>query len=171
MNRKASVRYSKKLAKFICKKLEEGLSLTEIIRRHPDVMPTRSVVYNWRRNKSDFRDMFDLAYETKLRMHIDELDDLMNAPIPSIQDIEDEMGCALQPTMAKAYLNAFLQQRRLKIDTLKFIASKLASKLVPELKDKVSLEHSGGGINVILPDWSQNIEKLAEGIVIEEEDK
>lgn len=161
------VKYSKQLAKFICDKVEAGLSVSDIVRKYPEKMPERSTIYKWRRDKPEFKEMFDMAYEAKMHLHIDELYDLPNQPLPTIQSIEDELGHTLDGAMAKSYLNAELQKRRMKIDTLKFIAGKLAPKLVRDLSDKLEVKHEGTGINVILPDWTKDVPQLGKGIVID----
>ena len=66
---------------------------------------------------------------------MDEMKDISDSEIPVFED--------------KMLLNAEIQRRRLKVDTLKFMAAKLAPKLVPELADKQVVEHKNEGITVI----------------------
>ena len=172
MKRRTKVKYSLTLAERLCSLIEEGKSVSDIVRSNRDKFPDRSTIYKWRRNKPAFKEMFDTAYETKMYRHIDELYDMMNAPLPTMKSIEEEIGQKLDPMMAKSYLNAALAKRRMKIDTLKFIAGKLVPKLVKDMSDKIDVKHHNAGLNVILPDWALSIEeqkKLQQGTVIDGE--
>lgn len=154
---KKKVFYTEELGEWICEKIEEGCSVAEICRKYPKKMPDEKSIYRWKRAHPKFLDRFNIAYQTKMYKHIDELYELMNAPLPTPEALEQELGLTFQnPGVCKSYLNAYLQQRRLKIDTLKFLTAKLAPKLVPELSDKIKVEgDSKHTIQVVLPDWSQ----------------
>lgn len=115
-------RYNKAMIDFMTDKIEEGITVAQICRDYKaDGIPSEKQVYRWKAKYPEFKQALDNAYQTFFYKKLDELHDLMNEPIPENLD--------------KVRLNAELQRRRLKIDTLKFLLAKIAPKMVPDLRD------------------------------------
>lgn len=110
--------YNEKLALLICERIQEGESLRAICR--DDDMPDRGTIFNWTMTNEIFFSQYAQAMDIRLETRMEEL-----------QDLCDE---ALTDSPAK------VQAYKLKIDTLKWEASKLKSK---KYGDKLELEHSG----------------------------
>lgn len=165
---KQKVRYSKKLAKEICKHVENAMPIKHISKLPG--MPSDVAIWNWRKTKDDFRKMFDDAYNTGVFKKMDELDTLMSEEPPSLLEVQEKYGLdSVQD--AKVQLSAIMNQRKTKIDGLKFFLSRIAPRFAPELSDSVKVEHTGevGTVFQIasyaLPDSSEN------GRLIEHEEK
>lgn len=166
--KKFIVRYSAELADFICSKVEKGMTLTDICRKYKSKMPESKTVYQWRRTRPDFKEKYDTAYQTKLYGHLDEIMDLMDAPLPTPDEVREKYGIEGDDVKSlKTYLYAEQQNRRLKIDSLKFITSKIMPKMVPEMSDKIKVDHEVKGMTFVLQDWSTpKVEKIAKGVEI-----
>jgi hypothetical protein len=175
--RKPAIRYSKALANFICEKIEDGMCVAEIVRKYGPKskhykVPTTPTIYRWRRQHPEFKKDYDIAYQTFVYSKIDEMYSLMNEEPPTVSDIKKQTGDEdPHPSIIRSYLSAKQQERRLKIDTLKFIAAKLAPKLVPELSDKIDVKHDiDNKIQIVMPDWSLTADQLKETKIIEHKD-
>lgn len=160
MNKKKSIKYSKEVSDFICGKIEGGLCVADMVKKYGPgsrkvILPTSATIYRWRRLHDDFKHAYDVAYQTFIYGKIDEMYTLMNEPTPTLEQIKKATGDEdPHPNIIKAYISSHIAKNRLKIDTLKFIAAKLAPKLVPELSDKVNVKHElDGQIQIVLPDW------------------
>lgn len=164
--KRVTVRYSSELADFICSKVEKGLTLTDICRKYKSKMPDRATIYQWRRKRPGFKEQFDTAYQTKLYGHLDEIYELMDAPLPTPDEVRAKYGIESDDMKSlKTYLYAEQQNRRLKVDSLKFITSKIMPKMVPEMSDKIKVDHEVKGMVFQLQDWSPP--KIAKGIEID----
>lgn len=130
---KKYIKFSKELGNFICENIEKGMTLTEICHKFKDKVPPHNTIMKWRREKDDFKEQYTTACESRMYKWVDEMYDLADAPPPEHED--------------KIKINAELQSRRLKIDTMKFLASKLAPKL---FGDKVQVENVGEPIIQIM---------------------
>lgn len=159
--RRKAVRYTKKLAEFICDKIESGMSVAQIVRKYgPESgddfkVPTEKTIYRWRRQHQDFKADYDIAYQTFMYRKIDEMYDIGDAELPTIDEIAKLTGKANpSPAEIGKYINAYQSKQRDKVNILKFVSAKLAPKLVPELSDKVQVDHKvDNQIRVIVPDW------------------
>ena len=113
MTEKTPVEYTPKTAKQICKMLESGLTLTQICQL-PD-MPHISTVYDW-------QDAFPDFAENYARARARQADTLASKVLDEAMNSHDA------------------QIGRLRIDALKWTASKLAPK---KYGDKVEVEQTG----------------------------
>lgn len=119
--------YSDELAADICAEIAQGNSLASIVRR--DDMPAMTTVYRWLTENAFFRELYMRAREDQA----DTMADIMT-------DIAD---------MATADT---VKQARLRIDTRKWIASKLKPK---KYGDKLGLtDGEGGPLQVIVQSFS-----------------
>ena len=110
--------YTPELAREICKQIANGKSMRSVCRQ--DDMPGMTTVFRWLGDIEDFRKQYDRATEERAEALVEDMLD--------IADNED------QDT----------QRSRLRVDTRKWIASKLKPK---KYGDKQQVEHSGEGIS------------------------
>jgi hypothetical protein len=135
-------KYSQELADRICAKLMEGMSLRAICKE--DDMPSIGTVCVWLASGdesfSGFQEQYARARQVQAELLADEIIDIAD---DSSRDTEEtDMGNVTN------YEN--IQRSKLRIDTRKWIASKLLPK---KYGDKLDLNHSGPAvITVTLPD-------------------
>ena len=139
--------YSKEIAEFICGEIEKGLNLSEIVQKYSKKLPTTATIYEWRRKHSEFNEMFFIATQSKLYGYLDELDTLSRTPLPDTQDL--------------MRFRKIDSDRKIRVDTLKFIAAKITPKFITELADKpqvaIGINSNGDGetkiqvVNYALP--------------------
>ncbi len=114
--------YSEKLAKEICKRVASGRTLLDVCK--DDDMPDRSTIYRWRFEKEEFNDIYTRARQCLVEQWADE--------VVAISDDKDG-----DPT-----------RDRLRVDTRKWIACKVAPKLYG---DKQTVTHEApSGFNFIM---------------------
>ena len=125
--------YDQAKAAEICSRLALGESLNRICK--DDHMPDMSTVYRWMFANEDFRNNYARAREDQAETHADELIDLADVePV-----VIDENG---KLKIDSAWVNL----QRLRIDTRKWVASKLKPK---RFGDKLDVQHAGG-ISVVV---------------------
>lgn len=126
--------YDQKIVEEICERLSEGESLRRICL--DDHMPKKSTVFRWLTEKPEFRDQYAYSREVQAEFYADEINDIADDASNDYMETVDAEG-------AVSYrLNGeHIQRSRLRIDTRKWIASKLKPK---KYGDKVEVEHSGG---------------------------
>lgn len=122
--------YTEELAHAICLRVADGESLRSVCR--DESMPAMSTVFKWLNEHKSFAEQYARAKEAAA-----------DAMAEDIQDIADE---APQMTTNKAGAlvvdNGFETFRKTRIDTRKWIASKLKPKKYGEKID-AKVEHSG----------------------------
>lgn len=123
--------YTDELAVRICELMEGGESLNRICRR-PD-MPGRSTVHLWLQRNKDFRAMYETAREVMLDLMADELLEIAD---DSAGDVKFDSDGNPRPN------NEFINRSRLRVDTRKWILSKLLPK---KYGDKITQEVQGAG--------------------------
>jgi len=106
-------KYTKELSETICEKLANGNSLASICRL--DEMPERATVHRWLVTDKEFCDRYKVAREIQAEVYADEMENIA---------IEEED----------------VQRARLRIDTRKWIASKLKPK---KYGDKIDVTTDG----------------------------
>lgn len=118
--------FTQDLADRICAELSVGRSLRSICRE--DWAPSTQTVFRWLRQHDEFRDQYARAKE--------ESADAMAEEIAEIADIPPAYGPDGKID------NGDVQNRRLQIDTRKWLASKLKPK---KYGDKVQVDGPGAG--------------------------
>lgn len=106
--------YTPELAEVICSMLAEGQSLRKVC--SGDDMPSMPTVFSWFRKHPEFLNQYARAKEESADALVEEMMDIAD------NDTED------------------VQRSRLKVDTRKWVASKLKAK---KYGDKVTQEHTG----------------------------
>lgn len=120
--------YTEELADRICASLAEGNSLRSICKAKG--MPAASTVFGWLRSDQAFLEQYARAREAQADALFDE-----------ILEIADDSRRDYRKTEAgREFDHEHVQRSRLRIDTRKWIASKLLPKKYGE---KVDLSHSG----------------------------
>jgi hypothetical protein len=120
--------YSEALADQICARLAEGASLRSICKAKG--MPACSTVFGWLRSDKAFLEQYARAREAQADALFDEI----------LEIADDGRRDYRQTKSGREFDHEHVQRARLRIDTRKWIASKLLPK---KYGDKVDLSHSG----------------------------
>ncbi len=135
-------RYMPELAAKICARLAEGETLRAICR--DTIMPDKATVLRWLGDgeKAEFRDQYAHARETQADALFDEALEIADA---ASGDWTDKDG-------KKVLDHEHVQRSRLRVDTRKWAAGKLAPK---RYGDKLQHTGEGGGPIRVRPDLSK----------------
>jgi len=129
-------KYNKRLADKICNALADGKSLRKIC--NPKDMPNRGTVYRWLGENEKFNNQYARA---KREMAEDMAEEILEIADDTSMDMgfkksEDKDGKGATPFVDKENI----QRSRVRIDTRKWLMSKLIPK---KYGDKQEIEHSG----------------------------
>lgn len=120
--------YTEELADKICAELADGKSMRMVCKA--DGMPDKSTVFRWLRTKDGFRDQYARAKEESADALTDEMLDIADDSHLDYIDSDD----------GSVRVNAEnIQRSRLRIDTRKWLASKLKPK---KYGDKQAVDHT-----------------------------
>jgi len=123
--------YSQELAIEICQQIAEGKSLRKIC--EAEEMPNASTVHAWVLTNEEFSKHYARAREMQAEHYLDEIIEIAD---DSLHDtLIDEDG-------NERTISDVIQRSRLRVDTRKWVMSKLAPK---KYSDKVQQEVSGPG--------------------------
>lgn len=125
--------YSEELAMKICMRLAEGESLLKICRE--EGMPSRGTVFRWLIENNGFRDTYEKSREMQAELFADELNEIADDGTNDWMESADKDG-----GVGYKLNGEHIQRSRLRIDTRKWIASKLKPK---KYGDKVTQELQG----------------------------
>ncbi len=126
--------YSKELGLKICEHLSLGESLRHILLI--EGMPTQSMVFRWLADNEEFREQYRVAREMQMESHLEQIQEIAHDGRNDWEVIESE-----RTGQERIILNAEAVQRsRLRVDTLKWVMSKLAPK---KYGDKIEVENTG----------------------------
>jgi hypothetical protein len=118
--------YSHELADAICELVASGNSIRTIC--SAENMPSKSSVFKWLRDNKDFADQYARAKEDVLEHYADELVEIAD-------DTSDDVSGELRMPNSVA-----VQRSKLRVDTRKWVLSKLAAK---KYGDKLDMNLSG----------------------------
>lgn len=124
--------YTKDLADRICAMLAEGKSMRTVC--HQDDMPGMTTVFMWLRSNVEFRKQYETAKEEAADALIEETLDIADDGRNDWMEIHDKDGDAVGWKVNGEHV----QRSRLRVDTRKWIASKLKPK---KYGDKVDVNH------------------------------
>jgi hypothetical protein len=127
--------YSQELADRICSKLAEGISLRTVCLA--DDMPDKSTVFKWLREIKEFSDQYTRAKEESSDALVEEMLDISDDGTNDWMEQLDEEG----KTKGWRENGEAINRSRLRVDTRKWIASKLKAK---KYGDKQQVELSMG---------------------------
>ncbi len=125
--------FSKEIAETICARMAEGESLRSICRDH--YMPHRSSVYQWLRKNAAFADLYTRARERLVEHWADEILEIAD---DGTTDYVTKVG--RNGTEYESVDQEHIQRSRLRVDTRKWLMSKLAPR---KYGDRVEHEHLG----------------------------
>lgn len=127
--------YTLEIAMTICERLVEGESLRAICRE--DAMPGLSTVFRWLESHEPFREQYARAREMQAEGFADELTEIAD------DARNDWMNRALKGGDTERVIDSeHITRSRLRVDTRKWIASKLLPK---KYGDKLETTHQGPG--------------------------
>lgn len=126
--------YGPDIANAICERIADGQSLRTVC-RDPE-MPTTSAVLQWLIKHEEFAAQYARACEARSDAFIEEMQEIAHDGRNDWMAQHDDAG---EVTGWKLNGEA-VQRSKLRIDTMKWIASKLKPK---KYGDKLDLEHSG----------------------------
>lgn len=147
MSKKKPTKYSKKVAEFLCSKIEQGMNPTNVVKNYPDQMCSYGTIWVWRREHKEFREMLDLAYESYIMLMIDEMDDITRNKTPLHFDREE----------ARAYAD----DRRIRLNALDKLTGRAAAVLTKRFDTKQTIVHEGenlGGPQIIIQSYAKKPE-------------
>lgn len=127
--------YSDELAKEICDAIAStSKGYKGILEENPH-FPARTTLFRWLREHTTFRNMYAQAKRDQIEVYVDEILEISDDSAHDTLMREDKYGGAYEVCN-----NEWVNRSRLRVDTRKW----LASKLVPRVYgDKVLNEHSG----------------------------
>ena len=142
-------KYSQALADNICAQLADGTSLRTVCLA--DDMPDKSTVFQWLREKPEFSDQYARAKEESADALVEEMLDIAD-------DGENDWMRRHGKDQEDYWLvnGENIQRSRVRIDTRKWIASRLKAK---KYGDKVALTGADGGplaVNIVDPTRAAN---------------
>jgi hypothetical protein len=144
--------YTPELADAICARLADGESLRTVCLS--DEMPDKSTVFRWLRTNQAFCDQYTRAKEESADALTDEMLDISD---DGTNDWMERKGGEGESTGWQVN-GEHIQRSRLRIETRKWIASKLKPK---KYGDKVDLTHAGPGGGAI----STVVEVVSRGVL------
>ena len=126
--------YSKDLADQICSLLSEGKSLRKICEM--EGMPAKGSVFRWIAQDPAFRDQYAKSREMQMEAMAEEILDIADDGTNDFgfKEGDDADGAGAKPV----FLSEHFQRSRLRVDTRKWIMSKMAPK-----KYSDSMRHEG----------------------------
>ncbi len=104
--------YSNELADQICLRIAAGDSVRKICSQSD--MPNEETIYRWALNREEFSKKYRIAREIQQERHLDELLEIADQPMPLTAHGSIDSGA--------------VQHARLRIDTRKWVMSRLAPK-------------------------------------------
>lgn len=117
--------FTQELADEICAELAEGKSIRTVCA--PEGKPSIQTFFRWLREKESFREQYARAKEEASDALVEEMLDISDDSLPNALENITEKGA-----------NAVVQAHKLKVDTRKWIASKLKPKKYGEKLDVTS---------------------------------
>lgn len=136
--------YSPELASRICEQLAGGISLRTVCKA--DDMPCAATVFNWLRSKPEFVEQYTRAKEESADALVEEMLDISDEASNDWMEIHDDDNVGYR-------LNGeAINRSRLRVDTRKWIASKLKPK---KYGDKSTTELTGPNGKALIPEMNE----------------
>jgi hypothetical protein len=127
-------KYTKILADKICSELAEGISLRTICLAED--MPDKSNVFKWLRTRKEFRDQYERAKEASADAMSEDILDIADDGTNDFMELQDKEG----ENIGWRINGEAVQRSKLRVDTRKWIASKLKPK---KYGDKIDMTTGG----------------------------
>ena len=129
---------------FICKEIEKGNSLRQVLRDNEN-MPSTSTLYQWIDSDKEKTKQYARSCELRADILFDEMIEIADTPIDGIVIETDDNG------RTKERKGDMLGHRRLQVDTRKWILSKMNPK---KYGDKTDITTNGKEIGSKYSDWT-----------------
>lgn len=126
-------KYSEEISRTICERLEGGESLRAICA--DDGMPSQPTVFKWIREHAEFSKQYACAREAQMEAMAEEILEIADDSSKDEEEFEVTEGVTATRTNTEA-----IQRSKLRVETRKWLMSKLAAK---KYGDKLSQEISG----------------------------
>jgi hypothetical protein len=152
--------YTEELADLICERLSIGESMRSIAR--DEDMPAMSTLFKWLRVHPGFTEQYDRAkVESADAMSEDCLDisdNIDGAPV-----MVDGVPLVVEGEIVKTIDSVSVQHAKLKVDTRKWLMSKMKPK---KYGDKITTEHTGniGLTDLTEEELDRKIQELSKGV-------
>jgi len=130
--------YTAETADRICERMVEGESLISICR--DDDMPSRTSVFRWLQSNEEFRDKYARADEFRGEMLAHEILQISDDGTNDWMERRSEAEKGAGVDSGWVLNGEHVQRSKLRIDTRKWYASKVAAK---KYGDKITAEHTG----------------------------
>jgi len=130
---------------FICKEIESGKSLREVLRDN-DNMPSTQTLYKWIDSESDKSKQYARACELRADIIFDEMIEIADDGRNDFMTKDIGDGIEVQVLNSE-----HIQRSRLRIDARKWILSKMNPK---KFGDKTDITTNGKEINIGYKDWT-----------------
>lgn len=140
--------FTPELGDKICEKLSEGESMRTICKS--DEMPAARTVYYWLRNYPSFLDQYNIAKEESADALIEEMLDIAD------DGTNDYMNIKKGDYSYNVEDREVTNRSKLRVDTRKWIASKLKPKKYGEKLDVTSDGKQIKGNTIVFTDFSQD---------------
>jgi hypothetical protein len=137
--------YTQELADRICSQLASGMSLRTVCKA--DDMPETVTIFRWLRTNEEFCSQYAKAKEESADALVEEILDIADDGSNDWMQTHDEENVGYRAN------GEAIQRSRLRVDTRKWIASKLKAK---KYGDKVEVEHSAS------PDFAEALRQSRE---------
>ena len=125
---RSPIRYSPETGKYVCDVISTStISLKKLHKLHND-FPEETTVLEWRKRYQEFADLYTQAKMSQAEMFADE-----------IIELSDEAGTYIDAEGNERVDTGSVAKQRLRIDTRKWIASRLAPKVYGDKLHTVSL--------------------------------
>lgn len=134
-------KYSEELASAICHRMAEGESLREICRS--DDMPDRTTVMRWAVERPEFHDQYARAIDLRADHWADEILEISDDGSNDYQQRQNADG-----TTYETINHEHVQRSKLRVDSRKWLMSKLASKRYGDRVTQEITGKDGGAIEV-----------------------
>jgi hypothetical protein len=128
--------FSQAMADRICSRIAEGESLRSVCR--DDKMPAMSTVFRWLQAHKSFQEQYARAKEVGLESMADEILEIADDECTMVKHPADE-----DQMVEVVFDSTAVARNRLRVDTRKWLLSKLAPKKYGDKVD-VNANHSGG---------------------------
>lgn len=138
--------YTQELADRICAQLAEGISLRTVCKA--EGMPDKATVFRWLRTNETFRDQYTRAKDESADAFVEDMNDIAD-------DCANDWMARNDPENQGWLANGeHIQRSRLRIETRKWLASKLKPKKYGE---RMALtDPDGGPLQVKIVQYSQD---------------
>jgi len=139
----SKLKYSKKLASQVIELMEQGNTLSQVCEKLDVEGLKPYTILGWRRFYPEFKDEYELAYDSRSALWSDELYTIASAELPPFDN--------------KLELTAEVQRRRFQIDVLKTILNKHRPTAVAPPSKQTSSKSSDTKqeLHVNLPSYDQ----------------